>query len=407
MTTAQPTSRSRDREQRSALALAGSLAVACNLAVAQPVLDLLARNPEFFAARRAPAVDVVLVALAMALLLPAALVAVVAAVRRVSPAAGALLHAVLLAVLGAAIAVQLLDALVPWPLLAPLAAALGVGLAVAYRRIPSVRTVLGAGLVVPLLVLGLFVVGSPFLGGGTATATVLDDEVRVGNPVPVVVVVLDELPVTTLLDAAGRIDAGRFPGFARLAGTSTWFPNAATPYDHTHRILPAALTGQPWRRGRAPVAADYPRNLFTVLADSHDVVARERVTWLCPPDVCETTPDPAGQRLRDLATDVGVVASHVVLPEPLTRSLPPLDAGWGGFGDRAVETAAPPGAADMSFEEFLRSFRDGDGAPLLRYYHLMAPHHPFHTLPDGSSYPQALPMPAYDEGPPDRRDAFY
>src|SRR5690606_28712094 len=115
VTTAQPTSRSRDREQRSALALAGSLAVACNLAVAQPVLDLLARNPEFFAARRAPAVDVVLVALAMALLLPAALVAVVAAVRRVSPAAGALLHAVLLAVLGAAIAVQLLDALVPWP----------------------------------------------------------------------------------------------------------------------------------------------------------------------------------------------------------------------------------------------------------------------------------------------------
>ena len=49
----------------------------------------------------------------------------------------------------------------------------------------------------------------------------------VDNPVPVIVVVFDELPLTSLLAEDLSIDRQQFPAFARLADTSTWFPNAA------------------------------------------------------------------------------------------------------------------------------------------------------------------------------------
>ena len=42
-------------------------------------------------------------------------------------------------------------------------------------------------------------------------------------PVPVVVVVLDELPVASLMDGLGRVDAATFPNFGRLARRSTWY----------------------------------------------------------------------------------------------------------------------------------------------------------------------------------------
>lgn len=394
-----------------AWAVLGSLLLAFDLAVARPVLDLLARNPEFFTARRAPALDVIVVAVGLALLAPAALAGVVLAVRRALPRAGAVLHLALLAALAAALAVQLLERVLSWPVAAAAGAAVGVGVALAYHGASSVRAVVRWGSALPLLVIALFLAAAPLDAALGAPAAPGAGEVRVGEPAPVVVVVLDELPVTTLLDADGDIDASRFPGFARLAATSTWFRNAATPYDHTHRIIPALLTGRPWEEGRAPVAADHPDNLFTLLGDSHDVVARERVTWLCPPSVCPVPGDGLAVRLGGLASDVGVVASHVLLPEPLTASLPPLDGAWGGFaggddGEGSV-TAAPEGAGDMSFAAFLDSFRGDAAQPLLRYYHLMAPHHPFRTLPDGSSYPQELPMPAYDRGPPDEDDEFY
>ena len=39
---------------------------------------------------------------------------------------------------------------------------------------------------------------------------------------PVVVVVFDELPLASLLDAEGRLDPVRYPNFAALAGEGIW-----------------------------------------------------------------------------------------------------------------------------------------------------------------------------------------
>ena len=70
----------------------------------------------------------------------------------------------------------------------------------------------------PLLFLVLFLVVSPVselvLPEGGAEAVAGESRSRT----PVVMVVLDELPATSLMDAKDRIDARRFPAFASLAG---------------------------------------------------------------------------------------------------------------------------------------------------------------------------------------------
>jgi hypothetical protein len=49
----------------------------------------------------------------------------------------------------------------------------------------------------------------------------------------VVFVILDELPVTTLIRPDGTINDERYPNFARLAMSSTRFRNASSHYPMT------------------------------------------------------------------------------------------------------------------------------------------------------------------------------
>ena len=63
---------------------------------------------------------------------------------------------------------------------------------------------------------------------------------RVHGKPPVVLLILDEFPVDSLLRPDGSIDAARFPNFAALASTSTWFRNSSTIYDSTPKAIPAS-----------------------------------------------------------------------------------------------------------------------------------------------------------------------
>ena len=49
-----------------------------------------------------------------------------------------------------------------------------------------------------------------------------------GGASSVVLIVLDELPTASIIDASGAIDAARFPNLARLAGQATWYRNHTT-----------------------------------------------------------------------------------------------------------------------------------------------------------------------------------
>src|SRR5215204_318745 len=104
-----------------------------------------------------------------------------------------------------------------------------------------------------------------------------------------VLVVFDEFPGDTLLAPNGRIDAGRFPNFAALAGDSTWFRNAATAYDSTTKAVPLIVDGIRPQKGTSPIVRDHPNSIFTALGRrGYRIVTSEEATALCPRRYCPT-----------------------------------------------------------------------------------------------------------------------
>ncbi len=155
--------------------------------------------------------------------------------------------------------------------------------------------------------------------------------------------ILDEFPVDTLTRPGGQIDADRYPGFASLARTSTWFRGGHAVYDSTTKAVPAILDGRSPRKGSQPGYAGHPDSIFTLLAGlGYGVVADESVSPLCPPAVC---PDEA-ESPRD------------VLAELREAERPVRLRGW------------------------IDSIRPRD-RPTLYVHHALLPHEPWIYLPSG------------------------
>jgi hypothetical protein len=401
-----------------------------SFAVAQPLFDVLGRGATFFVARRATPAEVWLFALAAALVPGLGALLAVALARRAGPRAG---RAALLAAVGLAAA---LVAQAPlsraaggealWPLAA--AAVLGAGTAWAYARAAGLRSFLAILAPAPLVFAGLFLLGGPVrrvaLPGAVGDVT----GIQVEDAPSALFLVLDELPLQSLLSADGAIDAGRFPSFARLAALSTWFPNATASHESTELALPMILTGLRGAPDALPTAADHPRSVFTMLASSHRLRTWETFTNVCPPelddrgelDARELEEPGLAARLGATLRDAAVVYGHVVLPGPLARRLlPAIDNTWGAFGDAAApaQQAAPDpeleatpveseqaealdreaktAAARTARPELVREFIaaiDGSAEPTLYLLHVLLPHGPFVHLPSGADYdPFGLP----------------
>jgi hypothetical protein len=130
------------------------------------------------------------------------------------------------------------------------------------------------------LVLLLALCGCSFTGGSDAAAK------RPKRP-HVVLLVLDEFPGDTLLGPDGRVDAGRFPNFAALAGDSTWFHNAHTAYDSTTKAVPLVLDGIRPHPRTSPIVRDHPNSIFTALGRrGYRIVTSEEATAMCPARYC-------------------------------------------------------------------------------------------------------------------------
>ena len=131
-------------------------------------------------------------------------------------------------------------------------------------------------------ILGLLLAlcGCSFGGGGDAAAK------RPKRP-HAVLVIFDEFPGDTLLGRDGRIDAGRFPNFATLAGDSTWFHNAHTAYDSTTKAVPLVLDGIRPHPRTSPIVRDHPDSIFTALGRrGYRIVTSEEATAMCPARYC-------------------------------------------------------------------------------------------------------------------------
>ncbi|MBA2630778.1 MAG: sulfatase-like hydrolase/transferase [Thermoleophilaceae bacterium] len=137
------------------------------------------------------------------------------------------------------------------------------------------------------LLLVALAVALPTAAAGVASS---QSEGEVEKP-SVVVLIFDEFPTDMLLGPDGRIDAERFPGFAELAGLSTWFPNASTIYDSTFKAVPSILDARLPKRGTAPDVRSHHGNVYTLFDRlDYGVVAAESGTAICPQDVCPGAP---------------------------------------------------------------------------------------------------------------------
>ena len=125
--------------------------------------------------------------------------------------------------------------------------------------------------------------------------------------------VLDELPLASLVDEDGSIDASLYPNFAELAAASSWFRNATAVSPSTWHAVPSIATGMYPTEG-APVARDHPDSIFTMLGGSYEMDVTESITRLCPTSICEAADIDRTQSLRRLGGDVRrVVRSQLAL----------------------------------------------------------------------------------------------
>jgi sulfatase-like protein len=387
------------------LRLFAHLAVLWAFAVAQPLFDLLADNPEFFVARGNRGGDIAVLALGLVLIPPLALLALERGTALIRPSLGQAVHLGLVGLLFAAIALQALNQIgsAPAGALLALAALVGMAAALGYARTSLVPAALSVLTPAPAVFLVALLAFSP------VSELVFPDQEAIASPgsvpgrAPVVLVVFDEFPTTSLMDARGRIDASRFPSFAQLARTATWYRNATTVADMTPRAVPAILTGRSPSYDELPTAGDHPRNLFTLLGGpgGYRMNVTETSTDLCPqrlcPDQRASRSAPFGERIGDLVSDLGVVFGHLLLPDSWAQRLPAVDHTFGDFsdGDRELPGATQQEIAQAlrvgtfegrvaDFERFVASI-DGRGRTL-HFLHVNLPHYPWTHTRSGRVY---------------------
>ena len=218
----------------------------------------------------------------------------------------------------------------------------------------------------------------------------IEDGPRVETLVPVVILVFDELPTSCLMGVDQKIDRDRFPGFAALADDALWFRNATTSAAFTTRAVPPIVTGLYSRMGQYPTVREFPRNLFTMLANSHDFEIHESVTSLCPEDLTKVEKPTAAARLQSLFSDLFVVYQHIVLPTDMVGHLQPVDQSWRDFDTRNNDWQATAimhlkGDRRLDFENFIGGLESTE-KPLFVFLHVGIPHIPLEYLPSGRRY---------------------
>lgn len=342
----------------------------------------------------------------------------------------------------------------PWIADALFTAVIAIGLTFAYHRMSTMRAWLTYLSPVALVVAITFMssasaviwppeVGIVDISGASRSA--LDELGTVPQEdVSVLWIVLDEAPLFPLLTTEGKINANRFPGFASLAESSTWYRNVVATSQTTTDAVPAMLTGKWPTSGVGPVLSNHRNNLFTLMNGHLAMDGHEVATALCPRKVCSkvsvsgskeiaeansdvtttTINDPASSTVQRTALgtfmrDALVVVGHKILPAQLRTKLPPIDEGWGGFGavddvedEDTTSDTVPRTLTTENLERAkstsVREWEQGgpmsqlpvvegiieratqSDRPTLHFAHVLLPHRPWMLTPD-MRYSRALP----------------
>jgi len=376
-----------------------------NLAVAQPIYGLIARFPDFLAARQTAPVEIWALVATLSLLLPLACYLGLHALRRLNARLADVVFFLIIAVALTLLALAGLrphTSVPPW-LAVLLAATLGLAGCTLYFRS---RFVASTAAILNLLALAVplnFLLLSPARDFARTDEAPAVEGVVIDDPRPVVMVVFDELSLSALMNAEAEIDRDLFPNLADLADEAHWFRNATTVATSTVLAVPAMLSGKYPTAFKPPSFREYPENLFTLLSPVYEVEAWEAATNLCRNDVCwqRVTAADLRQRIAVLFEDIGYIYLHQVLPEAYAGWLPPITQGWQNFAGEARTTAGGTQKHRVhhqytgrreTFLAFVDSIRQTD-APKLYFLHVNLPHIPYQYLPSGKSYPGGWEIP--------------
>jgi len=203
---AEPESGADARFKRPSLLLGGAhLAALWALAFAQPMLDLLGENPDFFVARGNTSGQIILYALVLTFGPPLIALGLEALARLASRDFQWYLHLFLMGLVGACFALQLIKNYLEWPagLLIIFSVLLSVAGVVLYSRFRFPQAFMDVLSVAPVIILILL------FGFSSTSRLILPREqpepvdVEITNPAPVVMVVFDEFPIGSLMTPPG------------------------------------------------------------------------------------------------------------------------------------------------------------------------------------------------------------
>lgn len=216
----------------------------------------------------------------------------------------------------------------------------------------------------------------------------------------VLFIILDEFPTVALFDKNSLIDPKAYPNISSLAGTANWYRHYSVMASQTYNSIPAILSGlNP--KNASPTVKNFPNNLFTLLRETHNLVALESISKLCASAECNVVTGANNTRPQFrplLSKTLDLLLKRVSLTQRAEVT----------FADYAEEIAdkkpekvkAKPDpirifdpahqielakSRPARLERFVASFNP-DLGPTLYFLHLQLPHSPWRFYPNGQMY---------------------
>jgi hypothetical protein len=360
-----------------------------SLSVARPLFEVLAPNAEFFVFKRASRLEIFIFIFALSFIIPAFLVLTRFLLSKISETAGNIFQSIVIAILTFAFVMPGLNShhfitnTGMLMMLILLSGLLGLG----YFRINWLR-LFYIYLAPAIVVVPLLFIFSPRIHRILFESVPEIPSVKVQSQTPLVFVIFDEFPLISLLDQNREIDP-RYPNFLKMSKEWNWYRGASTVAELTESAVPGILTGRYPEQGRLPVIMDYPKNLFTLLKNSHRLETFESISWMNPGQILVNEGESYRSRWRSLVSDLWIVYLHIVLPEKYWFNLPPVAQSWGDFATHAAKGRANRASYAQDRVMLLKDFLDvvkPSNEPVVYFLHVMLPHCPWHLLPSGKDY---------------------
>lgn len=371
-------------------------------AFAQPIFDFLSRTPEFFYIRRSQSIDIVILILSLNFLFGLTLVFLEILFAKFKKVEN-YLHYFFIAILFFLITLGFSNYIFSKYALISISLSLALSIFATWRY--SLNLTLNK--FVTYLSPSLLIFPLIFLLNSKINKIVFQKPIKIAEQKietnsqlpPIIFIVFDEFPISSIENSSGQINSFMFPNFADLAQHATWYRQGTSVSGYTEHAVPAILSGlyPNTNQVKVPSYLDYPNNLFTILAPYYEMNVYEQVTHLCPDQLCSATSlnEDFRTRINALSLDIAVIYGYQILPRRLQKLLPRVEGEWNGFikakvRNRGLKAKGLVSRQDweddqLLLNEFLKSL-SATKNNRLNFLHITFPHVPYRYYPSGKTY---------------------